>query len=104
MASETQDAATGLRSKPPNLRGRYEQRSCVEVVDVIQGSAAERAGLRRGDLILSIDGQPVQSAGDLQRLLTAERIGNELAVEFARDGAVASLAARPDELRDGDAA
>jgi serine protease Do len=96
--------AGGPRPLPPNLRDRYEQRSCVEVVDVIQGSAAERAGLRRGDLILSIDGQPVQSAGDLQRLLTAERIGNELAVEFARDGAVARLAARPDELRDGDAA
>jgi S1-C subfamily serine protease len=96
--------AGGPRPLPPNLRERYEQRSCVEVVDVIQGSAAERAGLRRGDLIVSIDGQPVQSAGDLQRLLTAERIGNELAVEFARDGAVASLAARPDELRDEDAA
>ena len=96
--------AGGPRPLPPNLRDRYEQRSCVEVVDVIEASAAERAGLRRGDLILSIDGQPVQSAGDLQRLLTAERIGSELAVEYVREGTVATLAARPDELRDADAA
>ena len=96
--------AGGPRPLPPNLRDRYEQRACVEVVDVIGASAAERAGLRRGDLILSIDGQPVQSAGDLQRLLTAERIGSELAVEFARDGAVATRSATPQELRDPDAA
>jgi S1-C subfamily serine protease len=96
--------AGGPRPLPPNLRDRYEQRACVEVVDVIQGSAAERAGLRRGDLILSLDGRPVESAGDLQRLLTAERIGGELAVEYARDGAVATLAATPDELKDAGAA
>ena len=40
--------AGGPRPLPPNLRDRYEQRSCVEVVDVIEASAAERAGLRRG--------------------------------------------------------
>lgn len=96
--------AGGPRPLPPKLRDRYEQAACVEVVDVMQGSAAERAGIRRGDLILSIDGQAVQSAGDLQRLLTAERIGSELAVEFARDGDVGRLAATPDELRDADAA
>ena len=77
--------AGGPRPLPPNLRDRYEQRSCVEVVDVIEASAAERAGLRRGDLIVSIDGQPVQSAGDLQRLMTAERIGSALAVEYVRE-------------------
>jgi S1-C subfamily serine protease len=96
--------AGGPRPLPPNLRERYEQRACVEVVDVMEDSAAELAGLRRGDLILRIDGQPVESAGDLQRLLTAERIGVDLAVECARDGAVATRTATPHELRDADAA
>jgi S1-C subfamily serine protease len=95
--------AGGPRPLPPILRDRYEQRSCVEIVDVIANSAAERAGLRRGDLILSIDGQPLESAGDLQRLLTAERIGSELEIEYVRDTTVATLAATPDELRAADA-
>jgi S1-C subfamily serine protease len=95
--------AGGPRPLPPILRDRYEQASCVEIVDVIADSAAERAGLRRGDLILSLDGQPVQSAGDLQRLMTADRIGAALEVEFAREGAVATLVALPGELPEEDA-
>jgi S1-C subfamily serine protease len=90
--------AGGPRPLPPKLRDRYEQDSGVEVVDVISGSAAEAAGIRPGDLIVSLDGVAVRSASDLQRLMTAERIGALLAVELIRRETVHTLVATPGEL------
>jgi S1-C subfamily serine protease len=90
--------AGGPRPLPPKLRDSYGQDSGVEVVDVIAGSAAEASGIRPGDLIVSLDGVPVSSAGDLQRLMTAERIGAPLAVELVRRETVQTLVATPGEL------
>jgi S1-C subfamily serine protease len=90
--------AGGPRPLPPKLRDRYAQESGVEVVDVIAGSAAEASGIRPGELIVSLDGVPVRSAGDLQRLMTAERIGAPLAVELVRRESVQTLVATPGEL------
>jgi S1-C subfamily serine protease len=90
--------AGGPRPLPPKLRDRYAQVSGVEVVDVIAGSAAEASGIRPGDLIVSLDGVPVRSAGDLQRLMTAERIGAPLAIELVRRESVQTLVATPGEL------
>ena len=42
----------------------------VEVVEVVAGSPAERAGLRAEDLIVELDGQPIERVDDMQRLMT----------------------------------
>jgi S1-C subfamily serine protease len=55
------------------------------VVGVEPGSAAERAGLREGDLIISFDGEPVTGADDLHRLLTTWTLGSETSIELLRD-------------------
>ena len=47
----------------------------IEVVEVVAGSPAERAGLRAEDLIVDVDGVAVADVGDLQRLMGPERIG-----------------------------
>ena len=44
----------------------------VLVSAVSKGSAAERAGLRAGDVVLSVDGQPVARAGDIARALRSK--------------------------------
>lgn len=65
-------------------------------VDAVQaGSAAERAGFQANDLILSIDGEPIDSFGDMQRVVSvnAER---KLAVEVERGGQRLTLEATPD--------
>jgi len=56
----------------------------VLVMSVEKGSAAERAGLREGDLIVSYAGQSVGSVDDLHRLLTEEQIGAPAPMEFIR--------------------
>ena len=42
---------------------------------MVAGSRAAVAGLRAEDLLLGVDGSPVANVGDLQRLMTGDRIG-----------------------------
>ncbi len=69
--------AGGPRPVPPRLASELGRRDAVEVVEVVDGSPAATAGLRPEDLIVALDGTPVSSAGDLQRLMTEERIGED---------------------------
>ena len=48
------------------------------------GSAADRAGLKAGDIVLSLDGQTITGADDLIRALTGERIGRSVAFDVLR--------------------
>ena len=65
-------------------------------VDAIApGSAAEAAGFRVGDLILSIDGAPVETFSDMQRVVSSSA-GRPLSFEVIRDGRQLSLTATPD--------
>jgi S1-C subfamily serine protease len=70
----------------------------IEVVEVIEGSPAARAGLRAEDLIVGVDGLPVRGVDDLQRLMTEERIGARCALEVVRDGTTRSVELVPREL------
>src|SRR5499427_2507327 len=69
--------AGGPRPLPPRVAGELGRDRAIEVVEVVAGSPADRAGLRPEDLIVSVDGADVTDVGDLQRLMTAERIGRE---------------------------
>ena len=90
--------AGGPRPVPPRLAGRLGRRDAVEVVEVVGGSPAAKAGLRPEDLIVALDGVPVSNAGDLQGLMTEERIGQKLTVTLVRQGAPLDVAVIPEEL------
>jgi S1-C subfamily serine protease len=60
------------------------------------GGAAERGGLRQGDLILEFDGHPVFTVDDLHRLLTDDAAGRDLAVTVLRQAKLETLSVRPD--------
>lgn len=67
--------------------------------EVIPGSPAEEAGLRRGDIIVSGDGSPVESNEDLIHRIYTRRPGDKIDIVFLRDGremsVSATLAERP---------
>jgi peroxiredoxin len=58
----------------------------VRLVSVLPGSAAERAGLVRGDLIEEVGGQRVASADDVIARVQASRVGERLQVVVTRSG------------------
>ena len=95
--------AGGPRPLPPLARERIGRPTGVEVVEVVPGSPAERAGLRAEDLIVELDGYPVASVTDLQQLMVAELIGARVPVKVLRRGAVVELELVPAELPTGEA-
>ena len=56
------------------------------VSDVTPGGAAERAGIKPGDVILAFDGQSIETSGDLPPLVGANPPGTEVKVLVSRDG------------------
>jgi S1-C subfamily serine protease len=90
--------AGGPRPLPPRARAATGAERGVEVVEVVDGSPAERAGLRVGDVIFGLDGTRTESAADLQRLMVAERIGREAIARVVREGSVIERTVVPVEL------
>jgi S1-C subfamily serine protease len=90
--------AGGPRPLPPQARARSGRESCIEVVEVVEGSPAARAGIRPEDLILDVEGEPVERVEDLQRLMVAELIGTEVTVRALRQGRELALSLVPAEL------
>ena len=68
---------------------------------VSPASAAERAGFKPGDLVLSIDGEPVESFSDMQRIVGAQA-GHTLIFRVQRGDQELTLAATPElkEVKD----
>lgn len=58
----------------------------VVVREVDERGPAAKAGLRRGDLILRIDDQPVREEGDVIRLIGGKRIGQTVRLLILRNG------------------
>ncbi|MEN3026742.1 MAG: Do family serine endopeptidase [Chlorobiota bacterium] len=56
------------------------------VSSVVKGGAAERAGIREGDVILEFDGIPVKSPNHLQGLVATRRAGQTVRLTIWRDG------------------
>ena len=58
----------------------------IQVIDVTAGSAADLAGIRTGDFILSAAGTPVNSSQDLLRVRRGLYVGDQVTMEIWRDG------------------
>ena len=92
--------AGGSRPLPPRAERATGRERGIEVLTVVAGSPAAGAGLRPEDLILDVDGEPVANVGDLQRLMTGERIGRKVVVGVFRNGRREEVEVRPTELRE----
>jgi len=65
--------------------GLEEARGAL-VSQVMPDSAAEKAGIMAGDVILSVNGEPVTSAAELRVKIGMQRAGEKVKVELVRDG------------------
>jgi S1-C subfamily serine protease len=90
--------AGGSRPIPPRWAAKIGRDKGLEVVEVIKGSPAESAGLRPGDIIIEVDGRPVESPRDVQRLMVDGPIERFLVIRVLRAGSSYVVTAIPDEL------
>jgi len=85
----------GILSQPVRLpdgqRLGLTQRGGLLVVGVEDGSPAGRGGLIIGDILATLDGQPIEDTEDLLVLLTGERVGREVEVKVIRGGELRTL-------------
>ena len=70
----------------------------LEVVQLLDKSPAASAGVRPGDLIVELDGRPIEGVADLQRLLVGELVGRRVGLRVARGNKVVELPLTPSEL------
>ena len=77
------------------------------VTKVAEDGPAERAGVEQGDVILSLDGKPIDSSNALRNAVARLQPGTKVKLDLVRDGAKRSLTVPLDELpvnaeREGD--
>lgn len=70
----------------------------VLVVDVQRNSPAARAGVRAGDVIQTVDDQPVSNASKVQQLIERVGVGGKLPVTLQRNERTVALTLEPEQL------
>ncbi len=78
-----------------------EQRSGVIVSNVRAGSAAEKAGMKRNDLIIAINGEKIDDSNVLRNKVASSLPGSEIKVTVVREGKETELTATLDEFNLG---
>jgi S1-C subfamily serine protease len=85
----------GILSQPVRLpdgeRLGLTQGGGLLVVGVEEGSPAGRGGLIVGDILATLDGQPVEDTDDLLVLLSGDRVGRSVPVKLVRGGELAEV-------------
>jgi S1-C subfamily serine protease len=70
----------------------------IELIDIAPGSPAGLAGLLPEDIVVAVNGKPIESVEELQRQLSAEAIGAPQSLTVVRSGTLMELEVRPVEL------
>ncbi|WP_017659064.1 HhoA/HhoB/HtrA family serine endopeptidase [Baaleninema simplex] len=86
-------------NRDPNAPFRVPEQQGVLVMRVVPNSPAAAAGLRRGDVITAIDGQAIETADELQRLVENSQVGQVLRFQVLRDNRTLQLRVRTGELQ-----
>jgi len=66
---------------------------------VVKGSPADKAGLRPGDVIVSVNGRAVRGSGDLRNQIGLSAVGSELDLKVLREGRESPVKLRVEPLR-----
>lgn len=79
----------------PNSGLRVDEEQGVLIAKVMSGSPAAKAGLRAGDVINKINGQPVKNAEDIQKTVEGSQVGSNLQIELRRNQRDFALTVQP---------
>src|ERR1035437_2633552 len=85
---------------PPAMVTKTGRRSGLHIAQVMAQSPAAQSGLRVGDIVVSVAGEPVASTTSLQHAMVQDAIGRWLEITVWRNGALVDVIAVPRELTD----
>ncbi len=68
----------------------------VSIVKLVRGGPADRSGLRPGDVLIQVNGQPSSSVDAIHKILMRETIGRKIPVEYIRNHALFTGEIRPE--------
>ena len=88
---QTIDSALASSLRLKEVRGAL-------VSDITAGSPADRAGLRRGDVVLAVDGEPIADHNALRNRIASTKPGAQIALTILRDGRERTVNATLGEL------
>jgi serine protease Do len=83
---DTPRLGIAVQDLTPQLAEYFHTKEGVLVATVEDRSPASRAGVKAGDIIISIDGRPVAHPDDVRRVVVAKRAGDAVTLGLVRDG------------------
>lgn len=92
----------GIQNLTPELAEYYgiDEQEGVLVTQTYEGDPADKAGIREGDVIVAVNGQPIASSRELSLTVADAGVGTTMSITLLRDGrkkkVSVELAKRPD--------
>jgi S1-C subfamily serine protease len=86
------------RPLPPRIAKQIGRSRGVEVSEIVEDAPAATAGVRPGDVIVAVDGSPIEGMSELQRVMVTERIGSPVTFTVARHERLLEIDVVPQEL------
>ncbi|QIG39009.1 PDZ domain-containing protein [Microbacterium sp. 4R-513] len=83
----------------PPIAAKVGSQKGMQVSSVVEGSPADHAGARRGDIVIALDGQPITTVTGVQRQMVEHAIGRRMEMTLWRNGALVDVVVEPEELR-----
>ncbi len=77
-----------------------KQKTGVVIADVVKDSPADKAGLKRGDVITHFDGKTIENAIELRNMATATAPGKTAQITIVRDGKERTVTATLEEFKE----
>ena len=84
----------------PAVAARLRTATGLQIASVVNGSPAAEAGLRRGDIVVSVDGHSIVTATAIQKLMVEDAIARRIEMTVWRNGALVDVFVVPRELAD----